>query len=130
MALLGVAALLYDPRTEAYWLLPGMLIFGAGLGLLTTQLLSVALGSLPPDQAGIASGVTATMQQVGSCLGVALLGIVLFGVMGRQPATMPAAQAVGQAFAIAMACTVFAALSTVALLRVLPRLAKADLPGA
>lgn len=130
MALLGFAALLYDPRIEAYWLVPGMLMFGTGLGLLTTQLLSVALGSLPASQAGVASGVTATMQQVGSCLGVALLGIVLFGVIARQPASLPRAEAVGEAFAIAMGCTVLAALLTVLLLRVLPRYATADRPGA
>ncbi len=103
-------------------------MFGTGLGLMTTQLLSAALGSLPSDLAGTASGVTATMQQVGSCLGVALLGIVLFGLISHQPTAMPPSEAVGRAFAGAMACTVLAALVTVVLLRGLPRFAATDTP--
>ena len=63
-------------------LAPGLLIAGAGMGLVLTPLTSTVLGSLPERHVGAASGALSTMQNVGNALGVALIGIVFFDAVG------------------------------------------------
>jgi EmrB/QacA subfamily drug resistance transporter len=57
---------------------PGLLLVGAGMGLVLTPLTTTVLSALPPEQAGAASGALSTMQNVGNALGVALIGVVFF----------------------------------------------------
>jgi EmrB/QacA subfamily drug resistance transporter len=58
-------------------LLPGMIVSGAGAGLVTVPLASTAVGVVSPAKAGTASGINATARQVGLAAGVAVLGAVL-----------------------------------------------------
>jgi EmrB/QacA subfamily drug resistance transporter len=78
MALEIVAVLLIGLTTHAdttgYELAPWMLIYGIGLGLTTAQLTSIILRDVPPARAGLASGTQSTARQVGSALGIALIG--------------------------------------------------------
>lgn len=62
-------------------LLP-MGVGGIGLGLLVVPLVDLALAEIPVSDAGSASGVYSTFQQVGSALGIAVVGVVFFGVIG------------------------------------------------
>ena len=62
-------------------LVPGMLLEGAGMGLVITPLTSTVLGSLQPENAGAAAGALSTMQQVGNALGVAVTGVIFFGAL-------------------------------------------------
>jgi len=48
-------------------------LFGLGAGLLYVAITQVALAGVAPDDAGIASGLITSMQQVGGSLGVAVL---------------------------------------------------------
>ncbi|HWT20787.1 MAG TPA: MFS transporter, partial [Variovorax sp.] len=41
------------------------------------------LGGLPPQHAGVASGVLAMVQQASNALGVALIGILFYGRLGE-----------------------------------------------
>jgi hypothetical protein len=52
---------------------------GLGLGLHVVPLIDIALAEVPLRDAGAASGAFSTIQQIGSALGVALLGLVFFG---------------------------------------------------
>ena len=63
-------------------LLPVLLVEGAGIGMVMAPLASSALAGVPLQHAGVGSGVLATMQQVGNSLGVAIVGILFFGVQG------------------------------------------------
>ena len=63
-------------------LTPALLLDGIGLGLLVVPLVDVALATIPTTEAGAASGTYGTVQQVGAALGVAVAGIVFFGVVG------------------------------------------------
>jgi EmrB/QacA subfamily drug resistance transporter len=58
-------------------LLPGMIVAGAGAGLVTVPLASTAVGVVDVSRAGTASGMNATARQVGLAAGVAALGAVL-----------------------------------------------------
>ncbi|MBE8518955.1 MFS transporter [Amycolatopsis sp. H6(2020)] len=57
-------------------LLPTLLGLGVGMGLLTTAVVTAAVGGIPPERAGVASGVNNTARQAGGALGVAVLGAV------------------------------------------------------
>ncbi|KFF72635.1 MFS transporter [Pectobacterium brasiliense] len=59
-------------------LIPVLVLLGAGQGFIMTPLLNLVLGFVDEVQAGMASGVISTVQQVGAALGVAVVGI-LFG---------------------------------------------------
>ncbi|MBV9280156.1 MAG: MFS transporter, partial [Chloroflexi bacterium] len=59
-------------------LVPGLIVVGAGLGLLVVPLANVVLAAVPRDLAGGASGVFSTAQQLGGALGVALMGTIFF----------------------------------------------------
>jgi EmrB/QacA subfamily drug resistance transporter len=80
MALEIVAVFLIGLTTRAdttgYELAPWMLIYGIGLGLTTAQLTSIILRDVPPARAGLASGTQSTARQIGSAVGIALIGTV------------------------------------------------------
>jgi len=51
-----------------------MIAGGVGAGLVNPPLASTAVGVVPPQQAGMASGINSTFRQVGTATGIALLG--------------------------------------------------------
>ena len=60
----------------SHWthLIPGMIVGGVGVGMVNPPLASTAVGVVPPQQAGMASGINSTFRQVGIATGIALLG--------------------------------------------------------
>jgi len=74
LLILNVSALHY----QGYELIPALIVSGLGFGCVAAPLQSVILSRVDPVFAGSASGVLATMQQVGSALGVAIMGVLLF----------------------------------------------------
>ncbi|WP_369144442.1 MFS transporter [Streptomyces sp. R44] len=76
----GVLALLGG--LEGPWprLLPGLLVAGAGSGLLNAALPRLAVDSVPPERAAMGSGANNTARYIGSSAGVALtLALVTTG---------------------------------------------------
>jgi EmrB/QacA subfamily drug resistance transporter len=61
----------------ALQLLPGLALYGLGIGFALAQLTNVVLSEIPADGSGVASGANTTVRQVGSALGVAVIGTVL-----------------------------------------------------
>ena len=57
-------------------LIPGFIVSGLGSGLVNPPLASTAIGVVPPQKAGMASGVNATFRQVGIAAGIAGLGVI------------------------------------------------------
>jgi MFS transporter, DHA2 family, methylenomycin A resistance protein len=64
-------------------LLPTLLGLGAGMGLLTTAVVTAAVGGIPAERAGVASGINNTARQAGGAFGVAVLGAVAGEPGGR-----------------------------------------------
>ncbi|WP_156376696.1 DHA2 family efflux MFS transporter permease subunit [Yonghaparkia sp. Root332] len=60
----------------------GLLVYGMGVGLATAQLTGVVLQDVPVAASGQASGTQSTARQLGSALGIAVLGTVLFTSLG------------------------------------------------
>jgi EmrB/QacA subfamily drug resistance transporter len=57
-------------------LLPGLLVGGVGVGLANPAIAKIALGVVPPQRAGMASGISNTFRIAGVATGVAALGAV------------------------------------------------------
>jgi EmrB/QacA subfamily drug resistance transporter len=57
-------------------LLPGLVVVGVGLGLVSTPLASTAVGVVHPTRAGMAAGINTTFRQIGLAAGVAALGSI------------------------------------------------------
>jgi EmrB/QacA subfamily drug resistance transporter len=110
LLLAGVAVA--DDRSWVLALVPGLLLAGTGMGLCITPLVATVLSSIPPEQAGAASGTLSTVQQVGNALGVAITGLLFFSALGG-----------GYAFAFELALAQFVGLLLVvaSLTRLLPR---------
>ena len=58
-------------------LLPGLALYGMGIGFALAQLTNVVLSEIPSEGSGVASGANTTVRQVGSALGVAVIGSIL-----------------------------------------------------
>jgi len=61
----------------AWRLLPGLALYGAGIGFAGAQLTNVVLSEIPDKNAGAASGANSTVRQVGSALGVSVIGALV-----------------------------------------------------
>jgi EmrB/QacA subfamily drug resistance transporter len=55
-------------------LLAGFILSGAGIGFVNPALASTAVGVVPPQRSGMASGINSTFRQVGIATGIAILG--------------------------------------------------------
>lgn len=90
VGLLGTVFLFdhYGAALHAWQLAPALLVNGIGIGLMIAPMNSIALQKVDPQHAGSASGVFNAVQQVGGALGVALIGIVFFGHIGRAARTV------------------------------------------
>ena len=78
--LIGVAGIALVASTEGGWapVAPFLLLYGIGVGLATAQLTGVIMTDVPMNKIGQASGSQSTVRQIGSALGIAVLGTILF----------------------------------------------------
>jgi len=78
--IIGVAGigLVVGPATEWFAIVPFLFVYGFGVGLATAQLTGVVLKDVPVEQSGQGSGTQSTARQIGSALGIAVLGTILF----------------------------------------------------
>jgi predicted MFS family arabinose efflux permease len=87
-------------------LLPGLLLYSAGMGLTFTMMFATATMGVPAPQQGVASGAASTCQQLGSALGIALL----MPLSQRWPDTGYALAAVHSAAALGVVIMIVAVL--------------------
>jgi DHA2 family methylenomycin A resistance protein-like MFS transporter len=82
--------------------------FGVGSGIAGPGVLVAMLASMPPDQAGIASGVANANRQIAATLGVAIFGALLAGetdlVPGMQTSFLISAGAMILGLVLALTC--------------------------
>ncbi len=71
----GLILLAFSNTANGYWaaILIPMLILGLGQGLILAPVTSAGVHEAPPELAGIASGVTNTMHQIGGPIGLSLI---------------------------------------------------------
>jgi len=79
LVLVGVGLIIMGGLTgTSDWthLIPGFIVSGFGGGLVNPPLASTAIGVVPPQKAGMASGVNSTFRQIGIAAGIAALGSI------------------------------------------------------
>ena len=99
------------------WLVPGLVIDGAGQGLAVAPLATTVLSRVTPQHAGSGAGVLTTGIQVGNALGVAVVGVIFYGVLSHAHGANIYAHAV----ACSLIYVIFASALLVALVQLLPR---------
>ncbi len=98
LVLIGVGLLamtVVDADSSWTVLIPAFVLAGAGVGLVNPPLASTAIGVVPNERSGMASGINSTFRQVGIATGIAGLGAVF--QHGVTHGTMSKLQAGGHA---------------------------------
>jgi MFS family permease len=110
----GVLAALHAAgrSVNGYELAPGLFFVGAGVRTVITPLFTLVLAATVEEETGSASGVLSTVQRLGGAAGVALVGLIFFGLWAAGPVI---------AFESALVFNLSAAVLTAALLVLLPR---------
>ncbi|MGI8333205.1 MFS transporter [Actinomadura scrupuli] len=76
-------------------LAPALVLTGLGMGLLMAPFFDTVLAGVEPHETGSAGGTLTAIQQLGAALGVAVLGTIFFGLLGRHVASAGDAAAPG-----------------------------------
>ncbi len=77
----------YGVGVSTWDLVPGLVAAGLGLGAVIAPLADIVLDRVPAQHAGSASGVFNTGLQLGNSIGIALIGVIFFGLLGTQSAS-------------------------------------------
>jgi EmrB/QacA subfamily drug resistance transporter len=77
---IGVVSAAGDTVTGIH-AVPALVLLGVAMGLVNPVLFDFILAAVPLREAGSASGVVHTVQQIGGALGIAIVGAVFFGLL-------------------------------------------------
>ncbi|MDX8146369.1 DHA2 family efflux MFS transporter permease subunit [Lentzea sp. BCCO 10_0061] len=85
----GVAVLLFSvsPDITSWGLVPGLLLIGLGFGMTATPIALFALQEVPHEDAGAASGLINTKQQLGFAVGISVVTLAFFAPLASHGAT-------------------------------------------
>ena len=80
LEMIGVAGigLMISPDASGWSIVPFLTVYGMGVGFATAQLTGVVLKDVPVAASGQGSGTSSTSRQIGSALGIAVIGTILF----------------------------------------------------
>jgi predicted MFS family arabinose efflux permease len=131
LATLGMLAFLRLDVGGSYVtdLLPGIILNSVGMGLVFVPVTLIATSGLPSDDAGLASGMFNTSQQIGGALGLAVLSTLaanktddVLSALGAAPTSGDTAEALVEGFHVAyIGSAILLALAAVSLLVLLRR---------
>jgi type IV secretory pathway TrbD component len=78
MICLGASMLLFvNPDTALVYVLASYLAFGVGQGVVNAPITNTAVAGMPRSHAGVAAAVATTSRNIGTSLGVAIVGSIL-----------------------------------------------------
>ena len=111
----GLVLLTQVSVTSSYvsHVLPGLLVLGLGFGLIFAQAINTATAGVAPEDAGVASALVNTMQQVGGSIGTAALSTIALSatasyLIGHDAG--PEAQAIAETYGYTIAFGISAGL--------------------
>lgn len=84
--LYGWLAAHYGASITSWQMVIPLIVTGVGFGMVVAPTIDLLLGQVPARAAGAASGLLNTGQQLGTALGVALVGVVFFGQLDHDSA--------------------------------------------
>ena len=108
------------------WDLVGPLLFaGLGSGMVIAPNQDFVLAGVPAEEAGTASAILGTAQRLGSAIGIAVIGTVLFGTLHVRPGPNAVASAFSHSSQLALLANVGFIVLALLLVLALPR----QIPG-
>jgi EmrB/QacA subfamily drug resistance transporter len=127
VGLAGVAAVIHlTALNPGGWELAGpLLVAGLGSGMVIAPNQDFVLAHVPRQEAGTAGGTLTTAQRIGSAIGIAVIGTVLFGSASVHPGPDGLARAYTHGAQLAMLASVAFVLVALLLVSALPREAPA-----
>ena len=80
LEIVGIVGFGLVASTDTGWqaIAPFLFLYGVGVGLATAQLTGVIMVDVPMEKTGQGSGSQSTVRQIGSALGIAVIGTMLF----------------------------------------------------
>jgi EmrB/QacA subfamily drug resistance transporter len=99
----GALLLSLDVDTPLLLVVAAYVVFGVGFGMVNAPITNTAVSGMPVTQAGVAAGVASTSRQVGSALGVAVLGSLVTAQLGAST-TVGFAAAARPAWFVVIGC--------------------------
>ena len=69
--------------TPFTWLFTAYVVFGIGFGFVNAPITNTAVSGMPRSQAGVASAIASTSRQIGSTLGVAVVGALVSASLSK-----------------------------------------------
>jgi MFS family permease len=113
LVLIGVALLLMRSiDADSGWttLLPGLLVGGLAVGVISPALAAAMVSVLPVERSGLASGINNTFRQLGIAIGIAALGAIFeHGARGALSVRAGIVEGLEGVFAVAAAVALIAA---------------------
>jgi EmrB/QacA subfamily drug resistance transporter len=82
MALVLLTVRLVGVHPHGYQFVPALLVAGMGLGFFIAPVTNIILAGIHSRAAGSASGVLSTAQQIGGAVGIAVVGVIFFTLIG------------------------------------------------
>ncbi len=77
----GLMLIRLTSTTPMSWLIIAYVIFGLGFGVVNAPITNTAVSGMPRTQAGVAAAVASTSRQIGTSLGVAVVGSAVLSVL-------------------------------------------------
>lgn len=77
MAVACIMLVRLSPTTSFTWIFAAYVIFGLGFGVVNAPITNAAVAGMPRAQAGVAAAIATTSRQVGTTLGVAVVGALV-----------------------------------------------------
>ncbi len=114
----ATAAFAAGTHLHGFELVPSLFVIGIGMGLGMSPLVGTVIAGLPPSEAGSGAGIVTTTLQVGSTLGIALISLLFFTLLGDGKPGVDYSDAFAMALPVCAALLFFAAY----LVRRLPRM--------
>jgi MFS family permease len=121
---LGFAVLvvhLTAPEVSGWYLVVPLFVAGLGNGMTIAPNQDFVLATVPRQDAGTASGILGTAQRIGTALGIAVIGTVLFGTLTVRPGPDAAALAFTHSAQLALLANLGFVVLALILVLALPR---------
>jgi EmrB/QacA subfamily drug resistance transporter len=121
LALAALVLHLTAPAPDGWYLAGPLLFAGLGSGMVIAPNQDFVLARVPRQEAGTASAILGTAQRIGSAIGIAVIGTVLFGTLHVRPAPNAVASAFSHSAQAALLANVAILVLALILVVALPR---------
>ena len=121
LALAALVVHLTAPVPDGCYLVGPLLLAGLGSGMVIAPNQDFVLARVPRREAGTASAILGTAQRLGSAIGIAVIGTVLFGTLHVRPEPNAVASAFSHSSQLALLANVAFVLVALLLVIALPR---------